>query len=93
MTLHRALWTRYTWSMLQSQEILEAALELPEKEREMLVDKLSASLHGGFASEEIEQAWATEISRRCADLDSGRAALHDWDEVRDQILADLSARP
>lgn len=79
--------------MLQSQEILEAALELPEKEREMLVDKLSASLHGGFASEEIEHAWATEIERRCSDLDAGRAVLRDWDEVRDEILADLRARP
>jgi putative addiction module component (TIGR02574 family) len=79
--------------MLQSQEILEAALELPEKEREMLVDKLSASLHGGFASKEIEQAWATEIEQRCADLDAGRAVLRDWDEVRDEILADLRARP
>ena len=47
-------WARYTWNMLQSQEILEAALELPEKDRETLVDKLAASLHGGFASAEIE---------------------------------------
>jgi len=86
-------WARYTWNMLQSQEILEAALELPEKDRETLVDKLAASLHGGFASAEIEQAWAAEIERRCADVDAGRAILRDWDEVRDEILADLRARP
>lgn len=79
--------------MRHSQEILEAALELPEKEREMLVDKLSASLHGGFASEDIEQAWASEVERRCADVDAGRTVLRDWDEVRDEILADLRARP
>jgi putative addiction module component (TIGR02574 family) len=79
--------------MLQSQEILEAALELPEKDRETLVDKLAASLRGGFASAEIEQAWAAEIERRCADVDAGRAVLRDWDEVRDEILADLRARP
>jgi putative addiction module component (TIGR02574 family) len=78
---------------MQSQEILEAALELPEKEREILVDKLCASLHGGFASAEIEQAWAAEVERRCADVDAGRAVLRDWDEVRDEILADLRARP
>ncbi len=79
--------------MSRSQEILEAALELPEKEREMLVGRLSASLHGGSASKGIEQAWGAEIERRCADLDAGHAVLHDWDEVRDQILADLRARP
>jgi putative addiction module component (TIGR02574 family) len=79
--------------MLQSREILEAALELPEREREMLVDKLSASLHGGFASTEVEQAWAAEVGCRSADIDAGRAVLDNWDEVRDEILADLRERP
>jgi putative addiction module component (TIGR02574 family) len=79
--------------MPKSQEVLEAALELPEKEREMLVDKLSASLHGGFASTEIEQAWAAEIERRSAEIEAGRAVLRNWDEVRDEILADLRDRP
>ena len=79
--------------MLRSQEILEAALDLPEKEREILVDKLSASLHGGFASSEIEHAWVAEVERRCADVDAGRGVLRDWDEVREEILADLRARP
>jgi putative addiction module component (TIGR02574 family) len=79
--------------MLQSKEILDAALRLPDKERELLVEELSASLHSGFASAQIEQAWATEIERRAAQIDSGKAVLREWDEVRDEILADLRDRP
>ena len=84
---------RYTWNMLQTKEILDAALQLPDKDRELLVDKLAASLHSGFASTEIEQAWAAEIERRSAEIDTGKAVLRDWDEVRDEILADLRDRP
>ena len=79
--------------MLQTKEILEAALQLPDKERELLVGELSASLHSGFASTAIEQAWATEVERRSAEIDAGKAVLRDWDEVRDEILADLRDRP
>ena len=84
---------RYTWNMLQTKEILDAALQLPDKDRELLVDELSASLHSGFASTEIEQSWASEIERRSAEIDTGKAVLRDWDEVRDEILADLRDRP
>ena len=79
--------------MLQSKEILDAALRLPDTERELLVGELSASLHSGFASTGIEQAWATEIERRSAEIDGGKAVLREWDEVRDEILADLRDRP
>jgi len=72
-----------------AKQILEAAMKLPAEEREQLVDELKATLHGGFASEEVEQAWATEIERRAAEIDSGKAVLRDWDEVRDEILAEL----
>jgi putative addiction module component (TIGR02574 family) len=72
-----------------ARQILEAALKLPAEEREQLVDELKATLHGGFASEEIEKAWASEIERRSAEIDSGKAVLRDWDEVRDEILAEL----
>jgi len=73
-----------------AKKILEAALKLPAEEREHLVDELKATLHGGgFVSEEVEQAWASEIERRSAEIDSGKAVLRDWDEVRDEILAEV----
>jgi len=33
--------------MLQAKEILDAALQLPDEERALLVDELAASLHSG----------------------------------------------
>ena len=70
-------------------QILEAALQLPDEDRAQLVDELKATLHSGFATEEVEQAWASEIDRRSQELDSGKAGLRDWDEARDEILAEL----
>ncbi len=75
--------------------LLEAALELPADEREHLVEELNASLIGnasGFASKEIEAAWAAEINRRAAEIDAGTAVLHNWTEARDKLLAELRAR-
>ncbi len=64
-------------------------MKLPADEREQLVNKLKGTLHSGFASEEVEQAWATEIQRRAVEIDSGEAVVRDWDEVRNEILAEL----
>ena len=36
-------------------------MKLPADQREQLVDELKATPHSGFASEKVEQAWATEI--------------------------------
>ena len=70
-------WARYTWSMLQSQEILEAALQLPQEQREVLVDKLAASLELG----DLGEYWEGEIQRRIQDVDAGRVATIPADEV------------
>jgi putative addiction module component (TIGR02574 family) len=37
-----------------------------------------------------ERAWDEEISRRIADLDSGRAKTVSWEEVRQRISARLT---
>ena len=67
------------------QEILEAALKLEPAEREVLVEELTASLHGSFAGEEIEQAWMQEIERRSQEIDAGTAELVDWADVQARI--------
>jgi putative addiction module component (TIGR02574 family) len=72
-------------------EVLEAALKLEPTERELLVEELTASLHGGFASEEIEKAWLEEIDRRSHEVDDGTAELVDWSDVRKR-LAERRAR-
>jgi hypothetical protein len=53
-----------------AKKVLEAALELPADERERIVVELAASLQGGFAAKEVEEAWLTEIDR----LDGARSS-------------------
>jgi len=54
-------------------EILEAqALELPPEERVKLADRLIASV---FQDNDIEEAWASEVERRIAEIEAGRAQL------------------
>ncbi len=74
---------------MTTQELLEAALHLPPRERELLVEQLMESLfpEKQFATEEIEHAWLAELQRRSAEIDAGTAELVDWSEVRSRIAA------
>ena len=73
----------------QALELLQKALTLSEKERgelaASLIDSLDATLDVGAAS-----AWNVEISRRVADLDSGRASTVPWEEVQRRITSKLN---
>jgi len=75
-----------------AKELIEAALNLPAEERERIVVELAASLNSGFASKEIEAAWLAEVDRRWKEFESGQATLHDWADVRDQLLAEIRDR-
>ena len=75
-----------------AKDIIEAALKLDPAERELVVEQLTASLHSGFASPEIEAAWVEELQRRSAEIDAGKADMRPWPEVRDEILAELRER-
>lgn len=53
-------------------QIVEQALSLPPEDRAFVANALEQSLsHSGFASPEIEEAWAEEIERRLAAYDRG----------------------
>jgi putative addiction module component (TIGR02574 family) len=78
--------------MLDAKRILEAALKLSPEEREQIVVELSASLNSNFASKEIEAAWLAELDRRWKVVEEGKAVLHNWSDVRDELLAELRAR-
>ena len=62
-------------------DLLKQALELKEEERAELASLLIESLDEP-AEEGVEAAWALEIERRMADLDSGSSKTLPWDEVR-----------
>lgn len=42
--------------------------------------------------EGLDEAWAREIERRCAEVDSGKAATSDWNEFRSRIERDIFHR-
>lgn len=71
-------------------DILKQALELKEEERAELASLLIESLDEP-AEEGIEAAWAMEIERRMADLDSGSANTLSWNEVRERLHGRLIA--
>lgn len=68
-------------------EALEAEiLRLPPAERARLVERLIASLD---TDPEIEEAWATEVERRQADIESGAVSLLPGPETLAKIKAKL----
>lgn len=59
--------------MASTIEVLEAeALQLPAADRARLVERLIASLD---MDPEVEEAWAAEIERRNAEIESGAVSL------------------
>jgi putative addiction module component (TIGR02574 family) len=68
-------------------EALEAeALQLSAAERARLVERLIASLD---ADPEIEEAWATEVERRNAEIESGAVSLVPGPEVLARLRAEF----
>jgi putative addiction module component (TIGR02574 family) len=73
--------------MTRAEQLVEEALQLPEDDREWIVDRLSQSIEGDSA-ESVEAAWAVEIDRRIKEIDEGKVELRPWDET----MAELKAR-
>ena len=68
----------------QALDLLQKALSLCEEERAALADSLLASLDD-TVEEGAEKAWEEEISRRIADIDSGKAKMIPWEKVREEL--------
>jgi putative addiction module component (TIGR02574 family) len=89
--LPRLLLARYTWSMRQPQEILEAALKLDPSERAAIASEILESLEES-AYGQLSPAWEDEIQRRLRDVEAGRADLVPADRVFAEVEAELQAR-
>jgi putative addiction module component (TIGR02574 family) len=61
------------------QEVLEAALKLPEGQRELLADLMLGSVESEFP---ICEAWLAEIRRRSRQFDENPASGIPWEEVK-----------
>lgn len=77
--------------MTEAERLLTAALNLPDRDRADLAARLLESLEGP-ADSDVDEAWAREIERRCAALDSGEAVSSDWKVVRDRIEREIFGR-
>jgi len=64
----------------QPQDLLAAALSLPETDRADLAASLLRSLDP-VADPTADAAWAAEIERRVNSIDNGEAKLVPWDDV------------
>jgi putative addiction module component (TIGR02574 family) len=65
------------------QQVLEAALQLPEADRVQLVDELISTLNPEEAAP-LDDAWLAEIDRRSRELDSGKVSLIPWSLVKER---------
>jgi putative addiction module component (TIGR02574 family) len=72
---------------IETVETLEAAaLHLPPGERARLVERLIATLD---ADPEVEEAWAAEVERRHAEIESGAVSLLPGPETLAKLKAEF----
>lgn len=69
--------------------ILGTALALPPNERAWPAAEIIASLDEGEDTE-IEAAWAVEIGKRIAEVETDEAKTATWEEARARIRATLA---
>ena len=72
-------------------EILNSALQQPEKDRARIAEALIASLD--IKTEpNVEQAWQKEIDKRLSEIDKGVVKCIPWEEVRDRLYNNAHAQ-
>jgi putative addiction module component (TIGR02574 family) len=72
---------------METVETLEAAaLHLPPAERARLVERLIATLD---VDPEVEEAWAAEVERRQAEIESGAVSLRPGPETLAKLKAEF----
>jgi putative addiction module component (TIGR02574 family) len=69
---------------MENQQLLTAALSLPESERAELAASLIRSLDASV-DPTADEAWAAEIQRRVASIDDGSAQLVPWNSVTSEM--------
>ena len=69
---------------MENQQLLTAALSLPESERAELAASLIRSLDSSV-DPTADEAWAAEIQRRVASIDDGSPQLVPWNSVTSEM--------
>lgn len=75
-------------------KLLEKLLVLSPEERAEIANSLLESLDDASDVDpaEHDDAWAQELTKRLADIDSGKVTPVPWEEVRERILRGLTKR-
>ncbi len=68
--------------------MLRETLQLPPKARADIAGALLRSLDSS-EDPSVEEAWAAEVDRRVAEVDSGKVRLVSWDRVRRRLRSGL----
>ncbi|HEX7332215.1 MAG TPA: addiction module protein [Pyrinomonadaceae bacterium] len=68
------------------EDVLQAAAQLPERDRAALAGLLIETLDP-ISDPDVEMAWSEEIKRRVAEIDAGTVELISWEDVRAKFLA------
>jgi len=77
--------------MREVTSLLEQALSLPERDRAEIATRLLESLDPE-TQQDVDEAWAAEIERRCSAVDAGMLGTSDWKDVRVRIERDIFGR-
>lgn len=75
----------------RAQDILKAAVRLPEKERVHVVEELLVSLEPPM-DKEVDAAWAAEVERRSREIKAGTVRPIPWKEVRTKARRRIRAK-
>ncbi len=75
-----------------AEQLLQAALALPEDERLELTEALLAT-QGEPSELPFDPAWLAEIHRRSAEIDAGTVQSAPWSLVRERVRRLLENRP
>jgi putative addiction module component (TIGR02574 family) len=67
-------------------EVLQDAVQLPERDRAALAGLLIETLDP-VSESDVEAAWSEEIKRRLAEVDAGTVELISWEDVRAELFA------
>lgn len=77
--------------MRTAERLLAEVLDLPEQDRAEVAARILQSLEE-IPEAGVDEAWASELERRCAAVDRGEVVTSDWNVLRRRIEHDIFGR-
>ncbi|MEA2339649.1 MAG: putative addiction module component [Thermoanaerobaculia bacterium] len=77
--------------MRDTETLLAEVLDLPERDRAEVAARILESLEDIY-DVGVDEAWARELERRAAAVDSGQVVASDWNVLRQRIEREIFGR-